>query len=112
MPYLKLQTNEKFSGEKEIVKKLSKLIADELGKPESYVMVILENDLKISMGGDMKPAAFVELKSLGLSKDLTGTLSQVICEFLEDNIGIPAGRVYIVFSDVERSMWGWNGGTF
>jgi len=29
-----------------------------------------------------------------------------------DETGIPVDRMYIEFSDAERSMWGWNASTF
>ncbi|MFW6022937.1 MAG: phenylpyruvate tautomerase MIF-related protein [Halanaerobiaceae bacterium] len=112
MPYLKLKTNKDISNKEEIVKKLSKNIANELGKPESYVMVSLEKDITISMGGTTDSAAYVELKSIGLASNATAKLSEVICSLLSDIAGISSDRIYIVFSDVERNMWGWNGDIF
>ncbi|MFP4662314.1 MAG: phenylpyruvate tautomerase MIF-related protein [Halanaerobiales bacterium] len=112
MPYLKLQTNATIEDSKELVKGLSRLIADELSKPENYVMVALQDETILSMAGFFEAAAYVELKSLGLPESVTARLSRAICDYLEDKANIPQERVYIVFSDIDRKMWGWNGGTF
>ncbi|MCK5919804.1 MAG: hypothetical protein KAG66_02615, partial [Methylococcales bacterium] len=38
--------------------------------------------------------------------------SRALCELVENELGIPADRIYIEFSNPERHMWGWNEGTF
>ena len=39
-------------------------------------------------------------------------LSQKVCKLLNDSLGVPEDRVYLNFTDVEASNWGWNGSTF
>jgi phenylpyruvate tautomerase PptA (4-oxalocrotonate tautomerase family) len=39
-------------------------------------------------------------------------LSQQVCKLLNDSLGVPEDRVYLNFTDVEASNWGWNGSTF
>lgn len=112
MPYLKIQSNKRIENEDEVIKEASRLVAEELGKPESYVMVALEPTVKISMAGTQEPAVFMEVKSIGLPESVTGKLSRALCDFVEEKLGIDQNRVYIVFSDIDRSMWGWNGNTF
>ena len=112
MPYLKIQANKKISDEKEFIEKTSTFIAEELNKPESYVMVLLEPEVKLSFGGNMEPAVFMELKSIGLDENMTGNLSESLCSFAEKELGVSQDRVYIEFKDVEGSMWGWKGDTF
>lgn len=111
MPYLKLQTNQIIE-DKELIKKLSARVADELGKSESYVMVAIEAEVEMSFGGTKKPAAFFELKSIGLKKSMTEGLSKMLCDFAKEELSIPKNRVYIEFIDAPGKMWGWNGGTF
>ncbi|MBU0506510.1 hypothetical protein KJ708_11010 [bacterium] len=114
MPLIKLQTNinlEK-SKEKETLESLSKLISQELGKPEQYVMAIIEKASFI-MSGAGGDTAYVEVKSLGaLNPEKNTQLSEKICQLLESSLSISPVRVYINFEDVERSCWGWNGKTF
>ena len=114
MPYLNIHVNRAQQPDqaKALLAKASQTLAKELGKPERYVMVELtENPLLLFAGTD-EPAAYVELKSIGLPAGQTQSLSKVICSLLEDEAGIPPSRVYIEFSDAKGSFWGWNGSTF
>lgn len=111
MPYLSCKTNKNIENTEEILKGLSKLVVDELGKPESYVMVSFENcDMLFAGNNDL--TAFIELKSLGFPKSKTGKLSAAICSYLNKSLDIKPDRIYINFHDIERSMWGWNSSTF
>ncbi|MGM0604018.1 MAG: phenylpyruvate tautomerase MIF-related protein [Bacillota bacterium] len=112
MPFIKVQTNQKVEREEEILKKLSAQMAEQLGKPESYIMTALEADLKMTFGGSTEKTAFIEVKSIGLKESMTEELSQFICEFLENELGIEQDRIYIEFADAPGAMWGWDGGTF
>lgn len=112
MPYLKLQTNKEIEDRKGIVSKLSRVVAEETGKPESYVMVALENRVELSLGGNHEPAVFMELKSIGLSSGQTGNISAALSQVITDYLDIPADRIYIVFASIDRKMWGWSGSTF
>ena len=114
MPYLSLHINRPLQPGlgKALLVKASSLIAKELGKPERYVMVELaENPLLLFAGTD-EPAAYVELKSIGLPAAKTQALSEVISALLEAEAGISPSRIYIEFIDAKGSFWGWNGSTF
>ena len=111
MPYLKLQTNQKVD-DSELISKLSAKVAKELGKSESYVMIALQPEVELSFAGINKPAAFIQLKSIGLKETMTEELSKMLCNFTENELGVPKNRVYIEFTDAPAKMWGWNGGTF
>jgi phenylpyruvate tautomerase len=66
--------------------------------------------LMAGKGGD---AACVDVRSIGgLSKEVNQRLSQQVCQVLADSLGLPPGRVYLNFTDVEARNWGWNGSTF
>lgn len=112
MPYIKIQTNQKVKKEEKILKKLSAAMAEQIGKPESYIMTVLEADLKMTFGGSTEETAFIEVKSIGLKQSMTEALSQFICEFIEKELEIEQDRIYIEFADSPRTMWGWDGGTF
>ena len=114
MPFIRIQTNRSIdhSAEKPLMSKLSQQAAKLLGKPERYVMVELVRDCSLIFAGDNQPAAYVELKSIGLSEDQTQPLSEMICTLLQHELMINPDRVYIEFSDCPRKFWGWNSSTF
>lgn len=112
MPYIKVQTNQKVEKEEELLKKLSAEMAEQLGKPESYIMTALEAGTKMTFAGSTEKTAFIQLKSIGLKESLTEGLSQFICKFLETELEIKQNRIYIEFADAPGAMWGWDGGTF
>ena len=114
MPYLKIQTNKPIDGaaSQPFLKKASRLVANELGKPEDYVMVGLGPSTAMLFAGSGEPAAFVELRAIGLPANKTGDLSRVLCELIESELGIAKDRVFINFADYPANLWGWNGETF
>jgi len=114
MPYLNIRTNADIDPQQqaELLDQASQQVATMLGKPESYVMIALQAGVAMRFGGSDAPLAYLELKSLSLPKARTAELSAALCEWVGQALDIPAARVYIEFSDPERSMWGWNGGTF
>ena len=83
-----------------------------LGKPERYVMISLDPACSMLFAGEEAPLAYLELKSIGLPGDQTRTFSADLCRLVSEEIGVPAERIFIEFTDAPRSMWGWNGATF
>lgn len=114
MPLLKVQTNNDLdlTQQNSLLGKLSALTARELGKPERYVMVILETGTPMVFAGSDAPAMYLELKSIGLPEQQTAALSRNLSQAIVDATGIPAGRIYIEFTNAPRHLWGWNGATF
>lgn len=118
MPYLKLQTNKQITDcdtaclEQEILADLSRFLSEKLRKPEQYIMVALEQGVPMVFSGSGEPAIFMELKSIGLEEANAGDLSEALCSFVEQKLGIPKERMYIEFTNAAGSMWGWNGRTF
>lgn len=114
MPYLKIQTNREIPDDlrQEILRKASLLVSKNLGKPEMYVMVRFDPVQPMMFAGNNHPCAYLELKSIGLLESRTETLSSVLCQFVNDELKIPAERIYIEFADARDSMWGWNSSTF
>ncbi len=114
MPYLKIQTNQQLDKETQqvLMKKASATVAKQLGKPENYVMVILQTAQNMLFAGTDAPLAYLELKSIGLPKSATQTLSESLCTLMAQELDIEKNRTYIEFADAPRHMWGWDGGTF
>lgn len=114
MPYLKINTNQELAEEMKagLLQKASALVAKQLGKPESYVMVEVNTGLAMLFAGEATPLAYLELKSIGLPEDRTAAFSAALCQLLQDNLGIPANRIYIEFASAPRKLWGWNSDTF
>jgi phenylpyruvate tautomerase PptA (4-oxalocrotonate tautomerase family) len=111
MPLLQINTNIAIKDTTAVVKQASKLVAELLDKPESYVMVILNPELNLLFAGSDEAAAHLKLKSLGLSESETSQYSEQLCGFME-KLGVKPARTYIEFSGPPRHMWGWNGATF
>jgi len=112
MPYLSITTNNYIDNTQTFALLASKITAEILGKPESYVMVLVKDEQTLTFAGNDKPAAFVELKSLGLPESDTAKFSSSLCDLINEQLGIDQDRIYIEFSNAERHMWGWNGATF
>lgn len=114
MPLLKIHTNVTVDadGQRGLLAEASSCVAGALGKPEQYVMVVVEAGQAVMFAASDEPAAFVELRSIGLPQARTPELSKALCGLLEECLGIPPDRVFINFADVPRALWGWNNGTF
>jgi len=112
MPLLEITTNIVVESAQDIASKASKLAAEMLGKPESYVMVKLQSEQVLLFAGTDEAAAHIKLKSLGLAEDRTKELSTILCHFAETELGIKSARIYIEFANPARHMWGWDNTTF
>ena len=114
MPYLKLNTNvaiEKQQSTK-LLSQLSKLMAQETGKPERYVLVELADNKAMLFAGTDSPLAYLECKSIGLSASQAKAISAAVSQTLKETLQINADRIYIEFSNCPGEFWGWNGSTF
>ena len=114
MPCLILNTSQPLDEQqkKNVCLAVSAKTADLLGKPESYVMVLIKDQQIMSFAGSTEASAYIELKSLGLPESQTTELSRQLCEHIAELINVPQYRIYIEFSSPERHMWGWDGRTF
>jgi phenylpyruvate tautomerase PptA (4-oxalocrotonate tautomerase family) len=114
MPYLKIQTNQALdeTAQQALMKKASSTVAEQLGKPENYVMVIIQSAQAMLFAGTDGPLAYLELKSIGRPETATKSLSDSLCTLMAQELDIEKNRTYIEFADAPRHMWGWDGGTF
>ncbi len=96
-----------------LLRTLSRTLAAELQKPESYVMTCLMPPTRMTFAGTEAPACYAELKNIGaLSPSDTARLSRTLCGVLERELGVPKNRIYIEFSSIESHLFGFNGETF
>jgi phenylpyruvate tautomerase PptA (4-oxalocrotonate tautomerase family) len=114
MPLLKLETTVALADDKKpaLLASLSKIVAGTIGKPEQYVMVVV-SPAAILMSGKPGPAAFMDIRSIGgLGGSVNQQLAQKIGGLLKESLGVPPDRIYLNFTDVSATNWGWNGDTF
>ncbi|MGB5456632.1 MAG: phenylpyruvate tautomerase MIF-related protein [Gammaproteobacteria bacterium] len=112
MPVLQISTNVTIDNKHNLAKQASSLVAEILGKPESYVMINIDTEADLIFAGSDEPCALLMLKSLGLPETETKTYSEELCTFIEQQLGVSASRTYIEFISPQRHMFGWNNSTF
>lgn len=104
MPTLNLFTNVPVDGvvASDILKDATKAIAKTIGKPESYVMVLINGGVPIAFAGTEEAAAYGELISIGgLNPSVNAKLSSIIAEILQTKLSIDSSRFYIKFYDAQ-----------
>ncbi|XP_042401100.1 macrophage migration inhibitory factor homolog [Zingiber officinale] len=107
MPCLNLFTNVRLEevDTSTVLSETTKAISDIIGKPETYVMVVLKGSIPISFGGTQQPAAYGELVSIGgLNSDVNKKLSAGIADILENNMSIPKSRFFLKFYDSKANQ--------
>ncbi|XP_022756560.1 macrophage migration inhibitory factor homolog [Durio zibethinus] len=115
MPTLNLYTNVPVDAvtTSDILKDATKAVAKIIGKPESYVMILVNGGVPMAFAGTEAPAAYGELISIGgLGPSVNGKLSSTIADILQTKLSIDSSRFYIKFYDVQHSFFGFNGSTF
>ncbi|AES92245.1 putative intramolecular oxidoreductase [Medicago truncatula] len=96
-----------------ILRDATKAIANIIGRPESYMCILVNGGVAIAFGGTEEPAAYGELISIGgLDPTVNAKLSSTIAQIIQTNLHIHSSRFYIKFSDVQPSFVGFNGSTF
>jgi len=92
---------------------LSAACAATIGKPEAYVMAVVEDGLSMLFGGEAGPTALVEVRSIGgLGPAVNGKLARRVGELVTAATGVPGGRTYVSFTDVAPTDWAQDGETF
>ncbi|PSS23853.1 Macrophage migration inhibitory factor like [Actinidia chinensis var. chinensis] len=115
MPCLNLSTNVNVDGvdTSSILKEATSVVAQLVGKPEAYVMIVLKGSVPMAFGGTEQPAAYGELVSIGgLNPAVNKKLSAAISTILETKLSVPKSRFFLKFYDTKGSNFGWNGSTF
>lgn len=97
---------------KEIIKTALGKHISTLNKSETYLMVGIEDNYDLWMGGKkLDKGAYVEVSLFGnASPDAYNKLTSQICGLYEKELGIPQNAVYVTYHPI--SDWGWNGSNF
>jgi phenylpyruvate tautomerase len=113
MPYLSIQTNRTLPDEKqtELLGAASKIVASQLGKPESYVMVSFAPAARMTYAGEASPMAFLELRSIGIPDLKRNSLSSALTDLVARNCEIKPDRIFVVLVDVNARFWSSSGAT-
>ncbi len=114
MPYIEIKTTKKVADEKaEIIKcAMGKAIECFPGKTEQWLMVAVNDGLRMWMAGDdSDDSALVDVCLLG-SVDKAGSekMTVMICDVLKKELEIAPERIYVKYSGYEN--WGWNNMNF
>jgi hypothetical protein len=114
MPLIRVETNQQLNPQAaaDLCARLSRAVAEGIGKPEQYVQAIVSPAQAVCHGGAPGPAAFVDVRSIGgLGPKVNRKLSERICGLLAE-VGVAGERVYLNFTDVSAMAWGHDGSTF
>ena len=112
MPLIQVNTSSKSVVENDdsLQKDISTMIAELTGKPENYVMTMIQRDIKMTFAGSDEPCCFIKVKSIGSLSP--SSMSKSLCELIASKTNINTNRIYIEFIDVKASNWGFNSSTF
>ena len=97
--------------QQEIAQEAMKILADVIGKPIAYCAAQVVKSIG-GFAGKCCPSAFVDIKSIGGLKNKQEGLSDRFCTMLKNKAGIEGAHVYLNFTEMTGSNWGWNNGTF
>lgn len=83
-----------------------------LHKPETYLMVGIEDNYDLWMAGNkLDKGAYVSVSLFGsTSASDYDNMTAKICGIYERELGIPGNAVYVTYHPI--SDWGWNGSNF
>ncbi|MBQ3825296.1 MAG: hypothetical protein II811_04090 [Spirochaetaceae bacterium] len=115
MPFINAKITKTLSdAQKEQLKAGLGAAAGVIGKAETWVMVNIEDNQAIWLGGKKKDAgAYVSFELVGSANEKDSlALSKAVCDVLENTLSIPKDSVYITIKPMEGFHWGWNGQTF
>ena len=111
MPLIEINTSLKSIVEIDLLQKeISKMVADLTGKPENYVMTMIQSDTLMTFAGSDEPCCFIKLKSIGSLNP--SKMSKSLCDLIASKTNIRTNRIYVEFVDVKATNWGFNSSTF
>lgn len=114
MPLMKIETSVKIPSDKKekLILSLSHILSEVTGKPEAYVMITFA-EATASMGGKITPVAYADVRGIGgLTPKVNAGISKEVAALLKNELNLAPENVYITFTEVAATNWGWKGGTF
>jgi phenylpyruvate tautomerase len=112
MPCLELSTNVRVQDRTALMRALSNSVCSGLGKAETYMMVMVKDELPMLFGGSEEPVAHLCLRALHLQEEAIRELAAELTRIVQEELGVEKTRVYIVFQDANPGMWAWDGRPF
>ena len=113
MPYIDCKFTQQLTpDEKEYIKcGLGKLVTI-LHKPESYLMVGIDDKYDLYFAGrKLEAGAYINISLFGnLKSSDCEKMTAAVCELLKDELGISGTSVYVTYQGIEN--WGYNGNNF
>lgn len=108
MPYLHVQTNANPSKVEQstFLDAATDAISKILQKNRQYVMAAIETELTLNFASSELPAAFFELKVLGLDPSKNPQLAAQLASLAEVHLHIEPDRIFTRFVDTPRGSWG------
>lgn len=113
MPFIRIETSASLTDDlrQKLCTSLSQALAKGLGKPEQYVMTSVLPSV-MSCSGSSAPTVFADLRSIGgLNPAVNKALARTLCGILQEALKVPGERIFLNFTDVPGSHWGWQGST-
>ena len=114
MPYFSIQTSQSLdqAAAAGLARRASAFAAELLGKPEDYVMTAITPGAVMTFAGSDAPTAIIDVRSIGLPEERCSAFAEAISSFIQTELGIDPGRVFIDLRDLPRTRFAWNGKTF
>jgi len=114
MPYLSIHTNANLVDERqsELLAAAARIASSQLSKPEEYMMVSITPVQRLIFGGNEDPAAFLELRSVGVPDGKRDSLCGELTDLIASKCGIAKHRIYVVLINIEAKLWAQKGKPF
>ena len=111
MPFIDVKLSKKITDEeKEGLKSDLGQAVSILNKPESYLMVGIQDGYDLYFAGNkLENGAFVSVSLFGAVRSAS-IMTKRICEILDKRFSIKGTDVYVTYAGY--SDWGWNGSNF
>lgn len=107
MPLVRIQTNADLDTAicHELMVESARIVAQELGKPESIMMAVVEPRTAMTFGGTIDPTALFEIEGIELEDEPAGPLCEALSDLIERIAAVPAQRVFVKLANVPRGYW-------
>ena len=114
MPLLDVKISKSLdaAGSDKLHTELTNLASSALAKPAMYVMVSVQTQSDLWMGGrKLDDGAYVQVKAFGsISDSQAQTFAKKTTELLASDFGLSPAGIYISFEGLEQ--WAWQGNLF
>jgi len=110
VPYATIETNAALptpEASAELLKAVSRIVAEGLGKPERVMMTRLAPRADMTYGGSTDPCCFISVQLVGsVESQAASDIARALTERIREALGVAEDRVFIVFGEVTRKHWG------